>query len=211
MTSANVHLVLASASPARAKVLKDAGYRFEVQVANSVDEDALIRQMQQEGLHPAAVVEQLAISKAEAVARAMSARPSRTFVIGCDSMFYFDNVLQGKPITPSKALEQILSYRGKSGILYTGHALCQVGNELQIISRTVSTTVHFGSYTTEAAQFYVDSGEPLQVAGSFAIDALGSNFIRSVDGDYHSVVGISPFTVGSMLAEFGIDFTTLLK
>lgn len=200
--------MLASASPARAKVLSDAGLHFSVQVAD-VDEDAVLERSQ--GASFADQVSALAKAKSVAVANSFSEGLNKArlddevlFVLGCDSMFEFEGRLAGKPYTREKAFESIMSYRGRSGTLHTGHALCEVrGESVKYISKTVSTSVHFGSYSEEDARRYVETDEPLQVAGSFAIDARGGAFIERIEGDYQSVVGVSVYALQELLKSFG--------
>jgi septum formation protein len=235
------NLVLASKSPARASVLKAAGLKFEVKVAD-VNEERILDECRDLPF-PEQVLE-LAKAKALAVANQIfdtktekeSVNDSSnddeerdiTLVVGCDSMFEFQGELMGKPHTYGKALENILNYRGRKGVLHTGHAVvlvehCQKANddseieeglatdghqnELVTVGGTVSTAVNFANFSEDDAKAYVATREPLEVAGSFAIDGKGAGFIRGIEGDYHSVVGISPNALRELVESLDINYT----
>ncbi|WRS30256.1 nucleoside triphosphate pyrophosphatase [Actinomycetaceae bacterium MB13-C1-2] len=118
-------------------------------------------------------------------------------VIGCDSMLEIGGRMVGKPLTPEVARERIREMRGTDGTLWTGHSLVPiraVNGEWVVdspLTQAASTTVHFGQITDPEIDAYVATGEPLEVAGSFTIDALGGPFVEGVTGDPHAVVGIS--------------------
>lgn len=124
-------------------------------------------------------------------------------VVGCDSMLEINGRMVGKPGTADVARERIREMRGTNAVLWTGHSLVALrpsGNSgsgvprweaAEPISRAASTIVHFGQISDAEIDAYVATGEPLGVAGSFTIDALGGPFVEGVTGDPHSVVGIS--------------------
>lgn len=201
-------LVLASASPARTKLLSDAGIRHSVRVSD-VDEDAVTAQRGVTA--PSEVALLLARAKAEAVAALPETRGS--LVLGCDSVFEFDGVAYGKPWEPEVAKRRISSMSGRSGILHTGHWLVD-NRDGGASSATgsgngalASATVNFATLTEGEIDAYVASGEPLQVAGSFTIDSLGGAFITGVTGDPHAVVGLSVSTLRELLGLLGVGIT----
>ncbi|MDO4887457.1 MAG: Maf family protein [Actinomycetaceae bacterium] len=134
------------------------------------------------------------------------AEPAETIVLGCDSMFEFDGQIVGKPHSRQVARERLSRMAGRSGILHTGHCLIHAGSGLQLggVSHAV---VHVARLTAEEIDAYVASGEPLGVAGSFTVDALGGPFIDRVDGDYHGVVGVSLPLLRSMMAHWDLSIT----
>nr|WP_231716100.1 Maf family protein [Arthrobacter zhangbolii] len=204
-------LILASASPARTKLLTDAGISHSVLVSD-VDEDAVTARYGLTDPHDAALL--LARAKAEAVAALPDAEGA--LVIGCDSVFEFDGEAHGKPWEADVARERIRRMSGSSGVLHTGHWLvdCRDTDEDgsgATLGAVSSAEVHFAKLTEDEIEAYIATGEPLQVAGSFTIDSLGGAFIERVDGDPHAVVGLSVSTLRQLLASAGVRIIDLWK
>ncbi|MFC3298669.1 septum formation inhibitor Maf [Arthrobacter agilis] len=199
-------LILASKSPARTKLLAEAGIRHSVLVSD-VDEPAVVAAYGAIDPHDTSLL--LARAKAEAVASLEEA--DGALVVGCDSVFEFDGEAHGKPYEPTVAIERISRMRGRSGVLHTGHWLVDTrdGGSGATIGAVSSATVHFGTMTDDEVHEYVASGEPLQCAGSFTIDGLGGAFIERVDGDPHAVVGLSISTLRSLLRAADVPITAL--
>lgn len=199
-------LILASKSPARTKLLTEAGIRHSVLVSD-VDEPAVVAAYGDPDPHDTALL--LARAKAEAVAGLDDADDA--LVIGCDSVFEFDGEAHGKPYEPAVAIERISRMRGRSGVLHTGHWLVDTrdGGSGATIGAVSSATVYFGAMSDADVAAYVASGEPLQCAGSFTIDGLGGAFIDRVDGDPHAVVGLSISTLRALLQAAGVPVTDL--
>ena len=203
-------VVLASASPARLRILRAAGVDPLVEVSD-VDEDALIAQLG-DTASPSDVVTALAKAKADDVA----AHPGISsiddaVVIGCDSMLHHRGILSGKPHTPDVARAQWLSMRGSVADLLTGHCVLRIRGG-SVVAEAVAfegTTIRFGSPTDEQVDAYVATGEPLAVAGAFTLDGLGGWFIDGVDGDPSSVIGISLPLVRTLLDQLGVSVTDL--
>ncbi|AIY03673.1 septum formation protein [Arthrobacter sp. PAMC 25486] len=202
------HLILASASPSRAKLLTDAGITHTVKVSDA-DEDALTAAAGP--ISPAETALLLARAKAESVA----AGESGTLVIGCDSVFELDGVPYGKPWEPAVARERWQLMRGRSGVLHTGHWLISTaistldGGSPLGHGEVTSARVTFEDVSDAEIDAYVATGEPLQVAGAFTIDGLAGAFITGVEGDPHTVVGLSISTLRRLLAEHGVAITDL--
>lgn len=190
--------VLASASPARLKTLRNAGVEPEV-IVSGVDEDHVTADS------PGELARTLATLKARAV---VSTLTDHATVLGCDSVLEIDGEAYGKPGTPDVARERLRMMSGRSGILHTGHCLFDTATR-QEIRELASTTVHFATLTEEEIDAYVATGEPLVVAGSFTVDGIGGPFVSGIDGDYHNVVGISLPLVRRMLADVGIAWPSL--
>lgn len=206
----DLNLILASASPARTKLLTNAGITHSVLVSD-VDEDAVTARYGTPDPHDTSLL--LARAKAEAVAALPEAEGS--LVIGCDSVFEFEGEAHGKPWEPEVARERIRRMSGKVGVLHTGHWLVDCrdadddGGSGATLGGVSSASVYFAKLTDEEIDAYVATGEPLQVAGSFTIDSLGGAFIEKVDGDPHAVVGLSVSMLRELLASAGVKITDL--
>ena len=213
--AAAVSLVLASASPARRKVLQGAGLRPVVQFSH-VDEDALLAELRSRAAGPAEQVLALAQAKARAVAGELDMLLSPgtdTLVVGCDSMLEFHGEVLGKPHNPEVALARVRALAGDCGVLHTGHWVMRLRSDaadpVAQVGRTESTVVHFADFSEAEARAYVSSGEPLEVAGSFTIDGLGGAFISGIEGDPHNVIGISLPLLRKLAGELGIFWPSL--
>ncbi|MFJ6027544.1 Maf family protein [Pseudarthrobacter sp. NPDC092424] len=210
-----VRLILASQSPARTKLLAEAGIRHTVLVSD-VDEDAVQARYGVTDPHDTALL--LARAKAEAVAALPEAEGA--LVLGCDSVFEFDGEAHGKPYTAAVARERMLRMSGNSGVLHTGHWLvdCRdtsadggagVAGSGATLGTVASAEVCFLEMEPAEIDAYIATGEPLHCAGSFTIDGLGGAFIRKVDGDPHTVVGLSVSTLRGLLAAANVRITEL--
>jgi len=196
-------LILASASPSRTKLLSDAGIAHRIRVSD-VDEDAVTAAAGP--LTPAETALLLARAKAESVAEGVASG----LVVGCDSVFEFDGEPYGKPWQADVARERWQLMRGKSGVLHTGHWLISAnGGEATGHGEVTSAVVHFEDVSDAEIDAYVATGEPLLVAGGFTIDGLAGAFITGVDGDPHTVVGLSISTLRRLLAKMGVPITDL--
>jgi septum formation protein len=205
-----IQVVLASASPARLRVLRAAGVDPVVRVSE-VDEDALIAE-----LGAAATPSDVVTTLAEAKAHDVAAHPDilsidDAVVIGCDSMLHHRGVLSGKPHAADVARAQWRSMRGDAATLLTGHCVLRVrgGSVIDEISACAGTTIHFGTPTDRQIDDYVATGEPLAVAGAFTLDGYGGWFIDGIDGDPSSVIGISLPLIRNLLDQLGVSVTDL--
>ncbi|WP_238008066.1 nucleoside triphosphate pyrophosphatase [Dactylosporangium sp. AC04546] len=193
--------ILASASPARRRLLTSAGLSPQV-IVSGVDESAV------EAGDAATLAGTLAGLKARAVAATLPSAHADALVLGCDSVLAFDGEILGKPVDAADATSRWQKMRGRSGVLYTGHCLVDTGTGKEATA-TVGTTVHFAEASDEEIAAYVASGEPLQVAGAFTIDGLGGLFVERIEGDHGNVVGLSLPTLRNLLASIGIPVTSL--
>lgn len=193
-------LVLASQSPARLALLRQAGLAPEV-VVSGVDEDALT----------APTPGELARVLAEAKAAAVAARPETAgaLVVGCDSVLELDGRALGKPADAEDATARWKSMRGRSGVLQTGHCVIDTAAGGRQVSATASTTVRFGDPSDDEIAAYVESGEPLFVAGAFTLDGRSAPFIDGIDGDPGNVIGLSLPLLRRLLAGLDVAITDL--
>lgn len=202
-------VVLGSASTGRLGVLRQAGLDPLV-VVSGVDEDAVIASLAD--APPEQVVSGLAAAKADEVFTHLPAAVAgHCVVIGCDSMLFLDGQLCGKPGDVDTARRQWQSMSGRTAQLYSGHAVLVVrdGAVAHRIADTGITAVHFGSPTDTDLEAYLESGEPLGVAGGFTLDGLGGWFIEGIDGDPSNVIGLSLPLLRRMLATAGLSIADL--
>lgn len=207
-----MHLILASASPARLETLRRAGFDPTV-IVSDVDEDAVLARTREEAgasggaLSPADAVLLLARAKGEAVA---GTGVSDALVLACDSMLELDGEVYGKPESPEAARERWRAMRGGEGRLHTGHWLIDARGDdatsgtWPATGDTASTLVRFADLSDEEIEAYVATGEPLRVAGAFTVDGLGGPYVTGIEGDYHNVVGLSLPLFRELLARHGV-------
>lgn len=195
--------VLASTSPARKKLLTDAGISFQA-VAPGVDEEEMV-----ERLKPQTASELTALL-AEAKSLAVAASFSSSLILGCDSALEFDGEILGKPLVPEIAIERWQKMRGKSGYLHSGHYLFDTDKEIGLAAVT-QTKVYFANLSDTEIERYVATNEPLNVAGAFTIDGLGGAFVERIEGDYHTVVGLSLVELRKLVIGLGHDYQSLWR
>lgn len=176
--------------------LRNAGIE-PVVVSSGVDESTVTGP-------PADVALTLAVRKAMAVVP----RCKDALVLGCDSVLELDGEAFGKPDGRDEAIARWHRMRGRSGTLHTGHCLVDTTTNRQTAA-VASTIVHFANVTDEEITAYVDTGEPLVVAGAFTIDGLGGAFVERIEGDHHNVVGLSLPLLRELAAELGHRWTDL--
>jgi septum formation protein len=191
-------LLLASGSPARLRLLRDAGIEPRV-VVSGADESAA-------GLGTAAMVAVLAERKAATVA---ALHPGE-LVLGCDSLLDVDGHAVGKPGSPADAIAVLRGLAGRAAVLYTGHRLID-GRSGRQASGVGATIVRFGTPTDAELAAYVATGEPLELAGAFSIDGRGAPFVDGIDGDPSNVIGLSLPLLRRLLAELDIPITSLWR
>ena len=188
-------LLLASASPARRRLLEQAQIPHQVRVSG-VDEDQI------QHPDPAQLVQLLAEAKALAVQRTLAQSAERnpliTAVLGCDSVLAFEGEVFGKPVDANEAVERWQRMRGRWAELHTGHcllpaslALSKNGAAAEMQRTCVTTRVLFANLTDAEVEAYVASGEPLQCAGGFALEGRGGCCVEQLDGCYSNVIGLS--------------------
>lgn len=193
-------IILASASPARLRVLRWAGLRPEVMVSG-VDEAEV------DPLPVAQTTLVLARRKAAAVAaRLVDDGPA--LVIGCDSLLEFDGRAEGKPASAAAAVALWRRMRGGEGLLHTGHCLidAETGSEVSAVD---TSEIRFGNPTDAEIDAYVATGEPLGVAGAFTLEGFGAAWIDSIDGNYGAITGLSVPVLRRLLRQLDIEIVDL--
>ena len=202
--------VLASASPARRRLLQIAGIEpivqpsdFDESQVTSADADLLVRT--------------LALRKADTVATqlAKAGISTPTLVLGCDSVLAIHGQIYGKPDSPAAAIARWQEMRGHIGGLYTGHTLIELLPDQAKFSeappktlvRCQVTQVHFANISDRQIEDYVATGEPLYCAGCFALEGKGGFFVEKLEGCHSNVIGLSMPLLRQMMAEFGYNVT----
>ena len=184
-------IILASASPRRGEVLQAAGIPFEAQ-ASSVEERQL------PGEAPDELVRRLAAEKAEAVARR---RPGETRpVVGADTEVVVDGQVLGKPASDVQAARMLRLLSGRAHTVITGLCVLQPATGWRRVE-AVSTTVFFATLSEDEIHDYLQSGEPRDKAGAYAIQGLASKFVERIEGCYFNVMGLPVATLYRMLRE----------
>jgi septum formation protein len=207
----SVHIVLASASPARKKLLHAAGIEPSV-VVSSVDEDAVTAAARE--TYGELAAEDVALVLARAKAEDVAAEVGGAVIVGCDSVLELDGEIHGKPADAAEAVSRWRRMRGSRGVLHTGHWVVDTrehsaGGTGATLGATASTTVHFARLTDAEIEDYVGTGEPLRVAGAFTLDGLGGPFVAGIEGDPSNVVGLSLPLLRELFAEVGLTWHSL--
>ncbi len=192
-------LVLASASPRRQELLRNAGITFTVYPAN-------IPEQPRRGENPCKCAERLAREKALAVFRQHPAN----FVLGADTIVVVDGEILGKPRDEADAMRMLRLLSGRThqvttgvclaGSLRTGNQKLETGFE---DTRSETTLVTMTTLTDEDIRSYIATGEPMDKAGAYAIQGIASRWIPRIEGDYFNVVGLPVALVYRMLQEHG--------
>lgn len=223
MSDASPRFVLASSSPARLATLRAAGLDPEV-IVSGVDETRVDASCAAD--HALVLARRKADAVSERFDRAdrragdtADPRARDTLILGCDSVLELDGEIHGKPGTPAVAVERWRRMRGRSGVLHTGHCLVRPGNlgrpgraserSCRTAAETASTVVRFAEPSDAEIEAYVATGEPLSVAGAFTIDGLGGAFVQGIEGDPHTVVGVSLPLLRRLVTDLGVIWTDL--
>ena len=198
MTGQNVEssrppLILASASPRRRELLAQAGFTFAV-----IPTD--IPELRKPGEDPIRFVTRLAREKAEAVATTHALTPD-TLILGADTIVLVDEEVLGKPEDATDAARMLRLLSGQTHQVITGLCLAR-GRERQRAAEV--TFVRFVTLSDQEIHDYVATGEPLDKAGAYAVQGLGSRLVAAVDGCFTNVVGLPLTTTRVLLTRRGL-------
>lgn len=182
-----LELILASASPRRAELLCQLGLRFDVQPAD-IDETEVDHET------PYEFVRRLAEEKAETVSFS-----SEGVVLAADTVVVHQDRTMGKPVNPQRAREMLRALSGSWHQVYTGTAL------VTEITRSVvtRTNVKFKAISDREIERYIETGEPLDKAGAYGIQGVGSLFVERIEGSYSNVMGLPLFETEALFQESG--------
>jgi len=195
-----VQVILASSSASRLRLLESTGITPKVLISG-VDEEASEFDL----LSPAELVIALAILKAHTV---KESAPENSLIIGCDSTFEFNGKSLGKPGNRENAIARCKELSGESGYLHTGHCLIDLKQGIELSERSTAK-VQFAQMTEAEIIDYVDSGEPLNVAGGFTLDGLSAPFITKIEGDPSGIIGLSLPLLRKMIISLGYSWPEL--
>ena len=171
-------LILASQSPRRRYLLEQAGIKFSV-IPSSFDESSIKLSS------PDSYVRQLAECKASEISEKYPA----SWVIGADTIVFIDGTILGKPGSKSEARAMLERLSGKTHQVLTGYSIC-CQNAGRRFTDAVKTEVQFKKLSEEEIDWYLDSGEPFDKAGAYAIQGIGTFLVRRINGSYTNVVGL---------------------
>ena len=202
LMSSHRKVVLASASPARKRLLEASGVPFEVIISGVDEEDPKIT-----SLSPKEMVIALAILKAHTVKEKVG---NSHLIIGCDSTFEFNGKSLGKPGTPDVAIARCKELRGNFGYLHTGQCVIDTENGIEV-SDISTSKVYFAQMSDEEIESYVATGEPLQVAGGFTLDGLSAPFISRIEGDSTGIIGLSMPHLRLAINSLGLNWSDIAR
>lgn len=185
-----IRIVLASASPRRAELLRAAGFEFDVAPAH-VDET----------VHDAESPEQYVRRVAEAKAQVIHREHPGRMILAADTSVVLESEILGKPGDTRDAIRMLRLLSGRCHDVLTGVTVVDGAGAAE--SRVAHTTVEFAPLTAAEIEWYVSSGEPMDKAGAYAIQGLASRFVRRIDGSYSNVVGLPVALVYEMLRRSG--------
>lgn len=193
MVVVNRKIILASTSPRRRELLSETGLEFEI-VAADYEEDMTMP------LPPRELVLHLSRGKAESV----SSMRKDAVVIAADTIVAVGDVVMGKPHTKERAKEMLGMLRANEHQVITGFTIID-GESGKIVTKAVVSRVVFRKINDEEIDEYVETGEPLDKAGAYAIQGLASKFIESIEGDYSNIIGLPVPELLEELKNFGIS------
>ena len=186
-------IILASASPRRKELLEKIGLRFEVEPSN-YEEDM------PSALEPHEFAQKISLEKAKVVA----SKHKNAIVIAADTFIIFGSQILGKPHTEKEARKMLETISGKPHSVITGFSIIDTGTS-KTLSKSVETKIYIRKLTLAEIDAYVKSKEPLDKAGAYAIQGLGSVFVEKIEGDYFNVIGLPLSALTEALKEFGIN------
>ncbi len=186
-------IILASGSPRRKEILESVGLKFDICVSG-YEEDLGMKK------EPRALARFLSRKKAEEVAY----KYKNAIIIAADTFIVFRDKLLGKPHTAKEATKMLTMLNGKAHSVITGFTVLDTGTRKRV-SRSIETKVYFKKLTQKEIKAYVNTKEPLDKAGAYAIQGLGALFVEKIEGDFLNVVGLPLASLAETLKGFGVN------
>jgi septum formation protein len=186
-------IVLASGSPRRKELLEKIGLSFVVESSGSPESARL-------DLKPEGMAKAISLEKALKVA----SKYADAIVIAADTIGVFRGKIIGKPATPQEARTILMTLNGKSHRVITGYTIVDTVTK-KVTTHSVETRVYFKKLTLQEIENYIRTGEPMDKAGAYGIQGLGSVIVEKINGDYYNVMGLPLCSLVESLKRFGIS------
>jgi septum formation protein len=189
-------LILASASPRRAEILRNAGIRFEI-CSTGVDESRLDNES------PGDYVRRLALAKVFSAAEKNPSLGADVLIMGADTVVVVDSAILGKPASGDDAKRMLRRISGRVHEVHTGLALVQTSGMQQRVVEEI-TKVHFARLSDHEMEDYLATREPFDKAGAYAVQGMGGRYVTRIEGCYFNVMGLPLARLWTLLREFGL-------
>jgi septum formation protein len=189
----NHRIILASSSPRRKELLAGLGLKFSV-IPSDVSEEL------EKTYSPEEMVKELAHRKAEAVARQVD----QGLIIGSDTIVVLDGEVLGKPRDKAEAFSMLTRLQGREHEVFSGVSIVDA-RTYEYETGFQSTKVHMRSLSDREITLYIATEEPMDKAGSYAIQGIGATLVERINGDYFTVVGLPLALTAQYLRNFGVD------
>lgn len=200
----SVKLILASASPRRAELLRALGLTFEVHAATQgADPEDVVPDAPAPGEDPVRAAEQIARRLADTKADAVALQEPEAVVIGADTIVVLEGRFLGKPRNPDDARGMLRALSSRHHHVVTGVSVVRTSPPLRLADSAV-TAVWFRPLRDDEIERYVTSGEPMDKAGAYGIQGQASLFVERIDGDYFTVVGLPLSRLAALLEQAGV-------
>ncbi|MFC2122292.1 Maf family protein [Bacteroidota bacterium] len=190
-------IILASASHGRKELLKRTGLKFKVEPSNYEENIS-------PELEPHELAKSLSLEKAKLVAK----NHKNALIIAADTFIVLEDKILGKPRTETAAKKMLESISGRQHSVITGFTIMDT-EDSKALSKSVETKVYIRKLTSNEIDAYVKSKEPLDKAGAYAIQGLGSAIVGKIEGDYFNVVGLPLSALAESLKEFGVRISQI--
>jgi len=192
-------IVLASASPRRKELLAQVGFEFDIITSDCEEITTKTK--------PSEVVEELSYLKATDVADKLDKQSERLLIIGSDTVVALDDIIMGKPNDEEDAFLMLKALQGREHSVITGVTMIftEPGKEDKKIVFSKETKVWFYTMNDDEIRAYIDTKEPMDKAGSYAIQGLCAAYIERIEGDYNTVVGLPVAEICKVLREYKED------
>ncbi|PYE44445.1 septum formation inhibitor Maf [Paenibacillus barcinonensis] len=189
-------IILASTSPRRKELIASLHLAFEV-IPSHADEHT------PPDWTPEQTVQELAMRKALAVYRGLEGNQQESIIVGSDTIVVLDNEILGKPVDAADAERMLSRLQGREHRVFTGVACIDAGTGHAVVQYR-QTDVTMKELSEATIRAYVQTGEPSDKAGSYAIQGIGASLIDRIEGCYFNVVGLPLSLLSDMLEGFGV-------
>lgn len=190
-------IILASTSPRRTDLLNQIGLSFQSVVPKYQEDMSL-------DLIPEELVKYLATKKVQSIAEEYT----NSIIIGADTIVVQGNKVTGKPEDKDDAVRILFGLSGHTHSVLTGFCVYDTESH-KLVSKSVETILHFRKISLAEIKAYVETGEPLDKAGAYALSGYAAIFCEKIEGEYSNVIGLPLFTLSQALKDFGVDTLNL--